>query len=761
MASTPSNDPNVSRAGSWLARLKGIVQNAKPNDEGSESDEVLPTWDVTPPPAPATPDEQTLPVAQPVSADEADSQVPIAEAVLDSPRSSEIKTPEAGPSVEQAAPTSKSPVLCPVCAAERRGQVLSCSDCGYYFSAADLKSHSTNPTASENGGASVPDVLGFRLKDRFEVREQIGERCGVTRYRGLDHGDGSDAPVPIIIVRQAAMRAAQAMPAGEEPAVEAMPEAEDNEAFLPGFDVPPPSGAPTAEYLPTQPVWPSLDWEQAILTALNHRGLPALIDRFTESDFDYLVEEVPAGRSLWEAWDDPDADSVQRFGYLAEVAEIEHQLHQNYAILEGLRPEIIVIAPNGHPRLTDLGELLPLPLPADLPLHRTLYTAPEVLAGKADARADLYGFGAMLYALHVGRDLNEIDFDRSGAPKPFIPRFPDIHPAFGRLMTKTFRTNVEGRFPSDEAAKEDSSGFVELIRTLRTLGRTLDNVRLEIAAWTTTGMVRTGNEDAFALLHASESRQDDLSETALLLLCDGMGGYEAGEVAAAMAIQVMRQYLVQQKAFTPVAGASSFPDEALQMGVGQKKGEQAIHAAPPIKVEEVKQVLRTALKEANKQVYITSRIPGSKRRGMGCTAEAVYVDGRNVVVGHVGDSRTYHLHEGRLIQLTRDHTLVNRLVELGTLTPEEAETHPRRNELQQAIGGQPDVEPGLYHGLLKPGDWVVVCSDGLTNHVSNADLEQMLRGEGYSAETVARRLVNLANLQGATDNATVVVIRAT
>jgi protein phosphatase len=146
---------------------------------------------------------------------------------------------------------------------------------------------------------------------------------------------------------------------------------------------------------------------------------------------------------------------------------------------------------------------------------------------------------------------------------------------------------------------------------------------------------------------------------------------------------------------------------------------------------------------------------------MGCTAEAVYVDARNVVVGHVGDSRTYHLHKGKLIQLTRDQTLVNRLVELGSLTPEEAETHPRRNELQQAIGGQPDVEPGIYHGVLEAGDWVLVCSDGVTNHVSANDLKMMLQSEATSAEMAARRLVNLVNIEGATDNATVVVIRAT
>src|SRR5439155_2213690 len=185
------------------------------------------------------------------------------------------------------------------------------------------------------------------------------------------------------------------------------------------------------------------------------------------------------------------------------------------------------------------------------------------------------------------------------------------------------------------------------------------------------------------------------------------------------------------------------------------------HAAEPLDIDVCKQLIKAALKDCNKQVFQASRAPGSKRRGMGCTAEAVFIDGRNVVVGHVGDSRTYHLHEGRLIQLTRDQTLVNRLVELGTLAPEDAESHPRKNELQQAIGGQPDVEPGLYSAKLKPGDWLLVCSDGLTNHVNARDLQQMLQSEATSAEMAARRLVNLTLIEGATDNVTVVAVRAT
>src|SRR5262249_41203313 len=158
------------------------------------------------------------------------------------------------------------------------------------------------------------------------------------------------------------------------------------------------------------------------------------------------------------------------------------------------------------------------------------------------------------------------------------------------------------------------------------------------------------------------SRQDDLGEAALVLLADGMGGYEAGEGAAALAIQALRQHLVAQKPFAPLAGASAFPTDALAAG-----GSPGGHAAPPPGAEACKQPPAAAIKEANRQVYAASRASGG-RRGMGCTVEAAYVDGRQVVVGHVGDSRTYHLHEGRMIQLTRDQTLVNRLVELGTLS---------------------------------------------------------------------------------------------
>jgi PPM family protein phosphatase len=701
-------------------RAKGRVQPVKPTDEVSV-DDLLPSWDVQPPPPAA------IPVAE---------AVPVEEVAV-----------EAAP--VEAAPAAPAMILCPVCQSPHLGASPSCFDCGYYFSAAELAAASAGPSAP-----AAPPAPAVRLQDRFEVGARVNERQEVQRFRGLDHA--AVPPVPVWIIRQPLPPVAE--PA--EPIAEAEPVGEGDEEILPGFDdmFGGAAASTVTQILPARPGWPSIAWEQGLLRALDHPALPRVAAYFIEGDHEYLIEEVPEGRILWDAWDDPESGAEERFGWLAQVAEAMHTLHLSNTILEGIRPDIIVVSPDGRARLTDLSDLLPLPLPSDAPVRGTLYTAPELTAGQGqvDARADLYSFGAMIYALHVGRELTEMDFDRPGNPKPFIPRFPDIHPAFGRLLTKTFRKEVDARFPSDEAAKEDASGFTELIRTLNVLRRTYDNVRMEIASWTTTGIVRTGNEDAYALLHACETRQDDTAESAIILLCDGMGGYEAGEVAAALAIHALRKYLTAQKVFEALSGASGFPTDPLA-SVNRAEG----HAAPSLDVEGAKQILKNALKEANKQVFTASRAPGSKRRGMGCTAEAVYLDGRNVVVGHVGDSRVYHLSEGRLIQLTRDQTLVNRLVELGTLTPEEAETHPRRNELQQAIGGQPDVEPGVYHGILRPGDWVVVCSDGMSNHVNARDLKQMLQSEATSAEMAARRLVNLTNIEGATDNATVVVVRLT
>lgn len=767
MASNPSDSkpPQANGLQAMLARLRGMVQALKTTEQ--EGEELVPIWDAMG--SPTLPSE-----ARPTSAPAAEQAVGVAErthtaegtpasepaltaeqcetAGGTSPaESNEVGEPRTPPQTE--VPASSASRLCPYCQAPQSGTESYCADCGWIFPPTDATA--TAETSSEN---SRP-----RIRDRYELRELMAERGNVARYRGLDYGTEGGGPVAVIILRSASSEA------GEAPAVaEAVPvEPREN----PASDEPVPASReqtslPQAEAVPLQPVWPSIAWERALLETLQHPVLPRLLDSFVEDGFEYVVEELPAGRPLWDAWDDPGASAEQRFAWLKQIAGALYHLSQSNALLEALRPDVVVVTPDGQPRITDLSDLLPLPLPPYAPVRATYYTAPELVlaSDNVDARAGIYSFGAMLYALHVGRELTELDFELQGVPKPFLQRFPDVHPLFGRLVSKTFCRDLNGRFPTEDAAEKDPTGYCELIRALEDCRQALDSVRLEIAAWTTTGMIRSGNEDAFALLHAVEASENRLGEAALVLLADGMGGYEAGEVAAALAIQVMRNHLVQREPFAAFAGKGFFSPEHDPRG-DASRGEKDSGSLPPrgqscfpAPVETCKSLLAAALRDANQRVYEAA---GTAKHceGMGCTAEVVYVDGRHVVVGHVGDSRTYHLHEGRLVQLTRDQTWVERMMDLGVLTPQEAETHPRRSELQQAIGGRPEVEPALYDSVLKPGDWVVVCSDGFPNHLPHDTLQDMLQN-APSAEWAARRLVNYVNLAGATDNATVVVIRA-
>jgi len=735
-----SSHSNPQKTGGLWGRLFGVNQKEEPTRQQGNNMETAKVEDVPVTPAPsgdtapplAEPVPLAMPLEAPLAAPEAapdSSDVFAAAAEVNEPMVAvaEIASAVVFDEAVVLAVETEAISACPACTAPRKGQQDYCDDCGFMYPAPGSQS-SVRVALGVKAKANI--MPGMSLNNRYEIGEKIGERGGVARYRGTDHGNGQARPV-IIVTAIAQTAETLEMPVAE------VASADDD--IMPTFEDP-----VVLSDFPQGASWPSIGWEKAILEKAEHPAVPGLVDHFVDGEREYLIEEVVAGRTLWDAWDDPDSNSEQRYGWLKQIAEGLHALHQAGAMIEGIRPGLVTVTADGQAAISDLADLLPIPVPADAPMRASLYTAPELILSPqdADARADLYSFGAMIYALeYLHHDPEERDFERQFSPKQITEVYPDVHPLLLRLINKTFVRDPNLRFPTDEASRTDASGFTELIQTLEVCQRTFDIVRLDFAAWTTTGMVRTGNEDALAFLHTVETRQDDLYESAIILLCDGMGGYEAGEIAAAMTISEMRKFLLEQPMFAALAGKT--PED---------------HA---FNLDDCKKVLVSALKYANKQVHTASRTPGKGKRGMGCTAEAVFIDNRRVVVGHVGDSRTYHLHQGRLIQLTRDQTLVNRLVELGQLTEEEAEDHPRKNELQQAIGGQPDVNPGVYSGELKRGDWVIVCSDGLTNHIPTRDLEKMLTREtAGSAEEAARRLLNLVNLRGATDNATIVVVRA-
>ena len=143
---------------------------------------------------------------------------------------------------------------------------------------------------------------------------------------------------------------------------------------------------------------------------------------------------------------------------------------------------------------------------------------------------------------------------------------------------------------------------------------------------------------------------------------------------------------------------------------------------------------------------------------MGATAAVVLIWGGRALVGHVGDCRVYHQRGDRLTQLTRDQTLVARMVELGTLTAREALTHPARNEVAQAVGKHTDLSPSRHEISLTAGDWLIAATDGLHAHLEDADLLAEAARPASSAAERARRLTALADERGGSDNCTVLCV---
>lgn len=244
---------------------------------------------------------------------------------------------------------------------------------------------------------------------------------------------------------------------------------------------------------------------------------------------------------------------------------------------------------------------------------------------------------------------------------------------------------------------------------------------LQLATLTDVGRKRSGNEDSHAVW-VSEEPAEFARRGALLVVADGMGGANAGEVASRLAA-----------------------DTVIETYRADTGGDPA-HA------------LRVAIETANSRVHSQS-VANHDQRGMGTTCTAVVVRGNKVWIGHVGDSRAYLVRDGETHRLTSDHSLVAELVERGHLTEQEARHDPRRNVVTRSVGALADVQvdAGPIDEPLRAGDRLVLCSDGLHGQVSDSEIA-MLAGD-QEPDEACQSLIDLANERGGPDNITVIIAR--
>jgi serine/threonine protein phosphatase PrpC len=256
----------------------------------------------------------------------------------------------------------------------------------------------------------------------------------------------------------------------------------------------------------------------------------------------------------------------------------------------------------------------------------------------------------------------------------------------------------------------------------------MTDIYLRVVGRTDVGNVRTNNEDSLVVADLSghdhavaggpEGRFNVRDRGVLLAVSDGMGGLTAGEVASALVIQGLPVALREGRASAPT-------EELLDAGV----------------------------QKVNAKVWDAARQRGIR---MGATLTAVYVDGPVAWIAEVGDSRAYLIRAGTITQLTKDQSLIQRLLDADALSPEEAAHSPHRGVILQAMGRGPDVSAALARLELRARDCLVLCSDGLTAHLSDEDIRNIVLSSA-DLTVACHRLVDLAKERGGVDNITVVL----
>lgn len=231
------------------------------------------------------------------------------------------------------------------------------------------------------------------------------------------------------------------------------------------------------------------------------------------------------------------------------------------------------------------------------------------------------------------------------------------------------------------------------------------------------GKVRSSNQDAMTAWEPEEGRL-------FAIVCDGMGGANGGNVASELCIKTVRKQIE--------SGYYSEIDD-----------------------RNVQQLMQTAIYNAN--VLIHNKAAGDESlHGMGTTVVLAYLNGSDLCLAHVGDSRAMLVRNHKLHRLSKDHSVVQSMIDSGEITEEEAESHPQKHIITRSVGVSSVVEIDITQVAVQSGDLLLLCSDGLTNHVSAEDIVQA--ADTVAPELLAEELVQRANDHGGTDNITVIAV---
>lgn len=251
--------------------------------------------------------------------------------------------------------------------------------------------------------------------------------------------------------------------------------------------------------------------------------------------------------------------------------------------------------------------------------------------------------------------------------------------------------------------------------------------KIEIVARTDTGMKRGHNEDSVGTRPA----------LGLAILADGMGGYKAGEIASAIAVNTVIDEMESQ-----------FGDEAIMLGLLEEESEYTPQSL----------LLRNIIEHANKVIHDSAKSQ-PQYNGMGTTIVGLHFFDNKISVAHVGDSRLYRFRNNALELITSDHTLLRELIERGFYTEEEARQSSNKNLVTRALGVESDVQVDIGEDIALTDDIYLMCSDGLNDMITDEEIRLTIENFGDNLEITAQQLIDLANQNGGHDNVSVILAR--
>ncbi|MBQ7502956.1 protein phosphatase 2C domain-containing protein [bacterium] len=382
------------------------------------------------------------------------------------------------------------------------------------------------------------------------------------------------------------------------------------------------------------------------------------------------------------------------------------------------------------------------------PLQATVihgYSSPEAYGlegGMLTRKSDIFSAGALLYYLLTGREVSLDDNAADAFPATLRLKAK----ALTKVIVKALKRNPDERWLSASEMADAlskctfASGAAENVSPTpaeysKTSAACLG--RYSIAKKSHVGAVRKINQDAFLELSLSACERDVPTSLHFIGIIDGMGGEAEGDKAASLAVRAIAEELVR-----------------LTLPL---RNERATTVLLPLDPEERNSaIIERVIKKANQTIFeYACKSPA--RRGMGCTISCVLLDGDKATFGHVGDTRAYRFAR-ELDQVTTDHSVVGQLVQMGMLTREEARHSPKRSIIYRALGTQPDIEVEVYKRTVAPGEYLMICCDGIWEYYSDEEMLSFFNSNLSPAE-ICEQLVATCLERGANDNTTVAVIR--